>query len=168
MNTYTLNRNTTRSSIRPTKLATLALWLRASFSTSNAHTPVLLRLALALTIFPHGIQKVLGWWGGYGFSATMNAFTSMMGIPAPLALAAILAEFVGPILLVFGLFTRLSAFAIGVTMAVAALTVHWQHGFFLPQGIEFFIPLVAISIALLISGAGRWSLDSLVARKLDR
>lgn len=168
MNTYTLNQKSARISTPHTKLTALTGWLRASFATGDTYSPVLLRLALALTIFPHGIQKVLGWWGGYGFSATMNAFTSMMGIPAPLALAAILAEFVGPVLLALGLFTRLSAIAIGVTMTVAALKVHWQHGFFLPQGIEFFIPLVAISIALLISGAGRWSLDSVVARKLDR
>lgn len=141
--------------------------LRALLATGDGFVPLLLRLALAVTIFPHGVQKTLGWWGGYGFGATMDAFTGMMGIPAPLALAAILAEFVGPILLALGLFTRLSAFAIGVTMVVAALKVHLAHGFFLPEGIEYFIPVVAIAVALLVTGAGRWSLDSVLTRKLD-
>jgi putative oxidoreductase len=167
MNTLTLNSTASRSGTRA-RTSALVAWLRASFATGNGFTPVLLRLALAVTIFPHGAQKVLGWWGGYGFTATMGAFTKMMGIPAPLALAAILAEFVAPILLVFGLFTRLSAFAIGVTMVVAAVKVHLAFGFFMPKGIEYFIPVVAIAIALMISGAGRWSLDSVVARKLDR
>jgi len=157
--------NTVASSSSATAKAVAAL--RASFATDSSLTSVLLRLALAVTIFPHGAQKALGWWGGYGFSGTMGALTQMMGIPAPLALAAILAEFVGPILLVLGLFTRLSAFAIGVTMIVAAVMAHLSHGFFMPDGIEFFIPVVAIAIALVIKGAGRWSLDSFLSRKLD-
>lgn len=148
---------------RPGKLGLL----KASFATNTSFTQVLLRLALAVTIFPHGAQKLLGWWGGYGFSGTMGAFTQMMGIPAPLALAAILAEFFAPLLLVFGLFTRLSALAIGITMVVAALMAHLKHGFFMPDGIEFFIPVVAISVALTLKGAGRWALDSLIARKLE-
>lgn len=97
----------------------------------------------------------------------MGAFTGMMGIPAPLALAAILAEFFGPVLLALGLFTRLSALAVGITMATAALTVHLKSGFFMPDGIEFFIPVTAISVVLVAVGAGRWSLDSLLARKLE-
>jgi len=141
---------------------------RASFAT-NASFPLLaLRLALAVTIFPHGAQKLLGWWGGYGFSATMGAFTQMMGIPAPLALAVILTEFFAPLLLVLGLFTRLSALAIGVTMLVAALKVHLANGFFMPDGVEFFIPVVTISAVLLFKGAGRWALDTPLARKLGR
>ncbi len=149
---------------RATKLSNAA---RASFATNTSVSLFMLRLALAATIFPHGAQKLLGWWGGYGFGATMGAFTQMMGIPAPLALAAILAEFFAPILLALGLFTRLSALSIGITMAVAALMVHLQHGFFMPDGIEFFIPVVAISVALLVKGGGRWSLDTLVSRKLQ-
>src|ERR1051326_4961250 len=92
---------------------------------------LVLRLVLALVIFPHGAQKVLGWFGGYGFTATLNAFTQFMHIPRPLALAAIASEFLGSIALALGLFTRLSAFGIGVTMTVAALTVHVHNGFFM-------------------------------------
>lgn len=158
----------TTTTLNPSsRTGTLFQAIRASFATDSSVSSLILRLALAVTIFPHGAQKVLGWWGGYGFSATMGAFTQMMGIPAPLALAAILAEFFAPILLVLGLFTRLSALAIGITMVVAALMAHIQHGFFMPDGIEFFIPVVAISVALTLKGAGRWALDSLLARKLE-
>lgn len=160
MSTTTLH--STASYARTGKFSGL---LHAMFATNASFTQVLLRVALAVTIFPHGAQKLLGWWGGYGFSGTMGALTQMMGIPAPLALAAILAEFFAPILLVLGLFTRLSALAIGVTMVVAALMAHIQHGFFMPDGIEFFIPVVAISLALTLKGAGRWALDSILARK---
>lgn len=158
----------TTTTLNPSsRTGTLFQAIRASFATDSSVSSLILRLALAVTIFPHGAQKVLGWWGGYGFSATMGAFTQMMGIPAPLALAAILAEFVGPILLALGLLTRLSAFAIGVTMLVAAIKVHLVNGFFMPDGIEFFIPVVAISLVLLLKGAGRWSLDPLLARKIE-
>jgi putative oxidoreductase len=140
--------------------------LTASFSSDGRYTTLLLRLALAVTILPHGIQKTLGWWGGYGYTNTMAAFTQMMGIPAPLALAAILAESLGAVLLFFGLFTRLSAFAIGVTMVVAA-SVHWANGFFMPKGVEFFIPVTAIALFLLVKGGGKWALDKIVHDKLN-
>ncbi len=142
-------------------------FLTAAFKTDGLCTTLLLRIALAVTILPHGIQKTLGWWGGYGFTNTMGAFTQMMGIPAPLALAAILAESLGAVLLFFGLFTRLSAFAIGVTMVVAA-SVHWANGFFMPKGIEFFIPVTAICIFLLVKGGGKWALDKIVYNKLSK
>jgi putative oxidoreductase len=164
MSTITLS----SAASRPSAPSKLLAAIRASFATNASTSQVLLRLALAVTIFPHGAQKLLGWWGGYGFSGTMGAFTQMMGIPAPLALAAILAEFFGPVLLALGLFTRLSAFAIGTTMIVAAVKVHLAHGFFMPDGIEYFIPVTALAVVLLAKGAGRWSLDSLIARKLDR
>jgi putative oxidoreductase len=141
--------------------------LIASFSADGRYTTLLLRLALAVTILPHGIQKTLGWWGGYGFTGTMGAFTQMMGIPAPLALAAILAESLGAVLLFFGLFTRLSAFAIGVTMVVAA-SVHWSGGFFMPKGIEFFIPTTAVALFLAVKGGGAWALDKGVHEKLRK
>ncbi|MCD6023473.1 MAG: hypothetical protein K0Q91_389 [Fibrobacteria bacterium] len=141
--------------------------LTSAFATDGRYTTLLLRLALAITILPHGIQKTLGWWGGYGFSGTMGAFTQMMGIPAPLALAAILAESLGALLLFFGLFTRLSALAIGVTMVVAA-SVHWSGGFFMPKGIEFFIPVTALALFLVIQGGGQWALDKIVHDKLSK
>ena len=139
--------------------------LRRALATTGGYDTLLLRLALGVLMLPHGVQKTLGWWGGYGFTGTMNAFTQMMGIPAPLALAAILAESLGALLLIFGVFTRLNAFAIGVTMVVAS-TMHLGGGFFMPKGVEFFIPVVAVAIVLLAKGGGKWAVDSKIAEKL--
>jgi putative oxidoreductase len=141
--------------------------LSTFFSSDHRYTTLFLRVVLAITILPHGIQKTLGWWGGYGFTNTLAAFTNMMGIPAPLALAAILAESLGAVLLFFGLFTRLSAFAIGVTMVVAA-NVHLSGGFFMPKGVEFFIPVTAIAIFLVVKGGGKWALDNWIHRRIEK
>lgn len=143
------------------------------FRTPQDVTGLVLRLALAATMFPHGAQKALGWFGGWGFQGTVGAFTQG-GMPLPLALAVIAAEFLGPIALVAGFFTRWSAFGIGLTMTGAALMAHAQFGFFMNwmgtqkgEGIEYFIPVVAIAMALMIKGGGSWAVDRLIARKLD-
>ena len=143
------------------------------FHTPDDVTGLVLRLALAATMFPHGAQKALGWFGGWGFQATVGAFTQG-GMPLALALAVIAAEFLGPIALVAGFFTRWSAFGIGLTMTGAALMAHAKNGFFMNwmgtqkgEGIEYFIPVVAIAVALMIKGGGTWALDSLIARKLE-
>ena len=101
------------------------------FQTSGSFGPLLLRVFLAVVIFPHGAQKMLGWFGGSGLAATMASLTDKMGIPAPLAFLAIVTEFLGPIALFFGLLTRIAAFAIGFDMLVAAVLVHVHFGFFM-------------------------------------
>ena len=134
-----------------------------------------LRLLLAAVILPHGAQKVLGWFGGHGFSATMQSFTGQMGIPPVFAFLAITAEFFGPLALVLGLCTRLAAFGIGTTIAVAAFMVHVANGFFMNwagqqkgEGFEYHILVFAIALALMFKGGGRWALDSLIAERLTR
>ena len=143
------------------------------FRTPPDATGLVLRLALAATMFPHGAQKALGWFGGWGFQATVGAFTQG-GMPLGLALLVIAAEFLGPIALVAGFFTRWSAFGIGLTMTGAALMAHAKNGFFMNwmgtqkgEGIEYFVPVVAIAVALMIKGGGTWALDRLIARKLE-
>lgn len=133
---------------------------------------LVLRLALGVVMFPHGAQKVLGWFGGYGFSATMHFFTGMMHIPAFFAVLAILAEFVGSILVIFGALTRLAALAITVNMLVAVFTVHLPNGFFMNwagqqkgEGIEYFIYAITVGLVLTVVGGGRFSLDALVVKK---
>lgn len=130
-----------------------------------------LRIFLGLVIFPHGAQKVFGWFGGHGFSGTMDMFTNVMGIPYIFALAAILAEFFGPLLLAAGLLTRLAALVVGTDIAVAAMLVHLPHGFFMNwggkqagEGFEYHILVVGMSLALVIAGGGKWSLDRLISR----
>ncbi len=134
--------------------------------TQSTYAETLLRLALGLMILPHGLQKTFGLFGGYGFSGTMNFFTETMGIPAFFAFLAIAAEFLGGLGLIFGFMTRISAFGVGMTMLVAALTSHIQNGFFMNwfgaqkgEGWEFHLLAIGISLALILRGGGAFSLD---------
>ena len=104
---------------------------RKLVSTSNDFTLTIVRLVLGVTFFMHGAQKMLGWFGGYGFHATMGFFTQQMGIPAPLAFLAICAEFFGGLGLLVGLLGRIAALGIIVNMLVAIATVHHVNGFFM-------------------------------------
>lgn len=141
-------------------------WL---LQTDSGVTGLILRITLAVVIFPHGAQKVLGWFGGHGFKGTMKFFTDS-GIPTVFALLAIAAEFLGPLGLVVGLLTRVAAFSIACVMLVAILTVHWPHGFFMNwygnqkgEGFEYHLLALGIAISLIIVGAGAWSVDHALA-----
>ena len=139
--------------------------------TDDAAAPAVLRLAMAATFFPHGAQKLLGWFGGYGFHGTMGFFTGTMGLPWVLALGVILIEFFAPLLLVLGLGTRLAALGLATVMTSAMLMVHIHNGFFMNwagtqkgEGIEYFLLAIGIALALIVSGGGRWSLDRAIGR----
>ena len=131
------------------------------------------RLALGVVILPHGMQKALGLFGGHGFAGTMG-FLQSMGMPFLIALLVILAEFVGSIGLILGLGTRFMAFSVGLTMAGAAiLGGHINNGFFMNWfgaqkgvGVEYFILVVGLALALLISGSGKYSFDNLISKNL--
>lgn len=140
-------------------------------NTSNDPVLTVLRLALGLVFVAHGAQKVLGWFGGYGFSATMGAFTHGMGIPAPLAFLAICAEFFGGLGLLVGLLGRIAALGIVTNMIVAVLMVHGHIGFFMNwagtqkgEGIEYHLLAIALGLAVLIKGSGAFSVDRLLSR----
>jgi putative oxidoreductase len=127
------------------------------------------RITLTVVMFPHGAQKVLGWFGGHGFRETMKFFTGS-GIPAVFALLAIAAEFLGPFGLAVGLLTRVAALGIACVMLVSIVTVHWPHGFFMNwygnqkgEGFEYHLLVLGITITLIIVGAGAWSLDGALA-----
>src|SRR4029077_21065105 len=98
------------------------------FWTTNDRTLAVLRLVLGIVFFAHGAQKALGWFGGAGFSATMQMFTQS-GIPPFLAVLAIAAEFLGGMGLIVGFLGRIAALGIMVNMAVA-ISVHAPNGFF--------------------------------------
>src|SRR3954466_9153451 len=100
-------------------------------STDRDRTLLLQRVALGLIMFPHGAQKLLGWFGGYGYSGTMGFFTDTMHIPAPLAFLIILGESLGAIGLVLGAGTRLAALGIVAVMLGAIFTTHAHVGFFM-------------------------------------
>lgn len=141
------------------------------FNTENDFALTVLRVSLGIMILPHGLQKMFGLFGGFGFSGTMEFFTATMGIPWIFAAAAILAESLGGVALIFGVGTRLAAFGVGVTMLVAALISHMQHGFFMNwfghqkgEGVEFFILAVGIAIVLIFRGGGALSVDKLLSQ----
>ena len=127
----------------------------------------ILRLVLGVIFFAHGAQKVLGWFGGYGFSATMGFFTQQMGIPAPLAFLAICAEFLGGLGLIVGFLSRVAAFGIFCDMLVAVCMVHRHYGLFMNwagnqkgEGFEYHLLVFAITIGIMIAGAGALSVDA--------
>lgn len=146
---------------------------KAFFNTDRDKTAMVLRIVLGIVIFPHGAQKLLGWFGGYGFTGTMTYFTETMSIPALFAFLAIMVEFFGSLALITGFATRLAAIGIGVVMIVATLTTHLQHGFFMNwygnqggEGFEFHLLALAMALALVIKGGGKLSLDRLVQSAL--
>ena len=144
--------------------------IRKLTATSNDIATTFLRLVLGVIFFAHGAQKMLGWFGGYGFTGTMGFFTGMLHIPAVFAFLAIAAEFFGGLGLLFGLFTRVAAFGIFCNMLVAVAMVHHQFGFFMNwagtqkgEGFEFHLLAVAITVFLMICGAGAASVDRLLS-----
>ena len=106
----------------------MALLLRKLFETPNDSLMGLARIVAGIVFFPHGTQKVFGWFGGSGFAATMQFFTQTMHIPAAFGFLAIMAEFAGGLGLILGLFGRIAAFGIFVEMIVAVAMVHSKIG----------------------------------------
>lgn len=148
----------------------LSSLLSSLVATGDSFASTVLRLALGFMILPHGLQKTLGWFGGYGFKGTMGYLTGQVGAPWIFALLAILAESVGGLMLIAGFGTRLAALGVGGVMLVAA-TMHWSNGFFMNwfgnqkgEGVEFHLLALGIVVALLILGGGKWSVDSLFNR----
>ncbi len=144
------------------------------FQTEDSWAGLVLRLGLGVVMFPHGAQKVLGWFGGYGFTATMGAFTGKMHVPAILAMLAILAESAGSLGLITGCLTRVAAFGILCNMAVAVAMVHWPNGFFMNwtgkqagEGFEFHLLAIAIAVALIITGGGKGSVDRAITTRIE-
>jgi putative oxidoreductase len=137
-------------------------------------SPLVLRLLLGGVMFPHGAQKALGWWGGHGLNATIQGFTTHMGIPLVFAWLAVAAEFLGSLGLIVGLLTRVAAFGIGVVMVVAVLMVHMANGFFMNwagnqkgEGFEYHLLALAAALALMIDGGGKASLDRALTTRDD-
>ncbi len=141
------------------------------FATRHDLAATLLRLALGVVMFPHGAQKLLGWFGGFGPAGTIGFFSSL-GIPVPLGWLGILLEFFGAILLVLGLGTRVVALGLIGMIGFAALTLHLKHGFFMNwsgeqagEGIEYFILFMGIALALVVRGGGAWSVDRALVKE---
>ena len=147
--------------------------MRQLFQTDDSWTGLVLRLSLGLVIFPHGAQKLLGWFGGFGFSGTMGFFTDTMHLPWIVALLVIVGEFFGSLGLIAGLLTRFTAASFIVIMLGAIITSHLPNGFFMNwfgkqagEGYEYHLLVIGISGALLLTGAGKWSVDRIVAQRV--
>ena len=139
-------------------------------STSNDVALTILRLVLGVVFFAHGAQKLLGWFGGYGLTATVGAFTHM-GMPAPIVYLIIATEFFGGLGLILGFLTRIPALGIGCLMVGAIFLVHLPNGFFMNwannqkgEGIEYHLMAIAMAAVLLLRGAGAFSVDRALSK----
>ena len=144
--------------------------LRKLISTDNDSATAILRFVLGVIFFAHGAQKMLGWFGGYGFSGTMGFLTDVMHIPVLFAFLAITAEFFGGLGLILGFLTRIAALGIFFNMVVAIAMVHYRFGFFMNwtgaqkgEGFEYHLLVLAITAFLMIRGAGAVSIDRVLA-----
>jgi putative oxidoreductase len=145
---------------------------RKLLGTNDDLVITILRLVLGCIFFAHGAQKMLGWFGGYGFTGTMGYFTQQMHIPAPFAFLAIAAEFFGSLGLLLGLLTRVAAFGIVCDMLVAVYMVHFQNGLFMNwygtqkgEGYEYHLLAIVVGLSIMIKGAGGLSVDRAIAAK---
>ena len=150
--------------------------IRKFFATERSPALTILRVMLGVVMFSHGAQKLLGWFGGRGFEATVRGFTGgNLHIPELLAVLVIVTESFGSLALVIGFFTRLAALAVAVDMTVAIILVHAKIGFFMNwsgkaagEGFEYHLLIIAMALALVIKGGGLWSADGAIAAKLKR
>ena len=144
--------------------------LKKLMATNNDVAFTIVRVVLGIVFLAHGCQKMLGWFGGFGFHATMGFFTHM-GMPAPLAFLIICTEFFGGLGLVLGLLTRIPALGIAGLMIGAIFMVHLQNGFFMNwmgtqkgEGFEFHLLAIGMAAAILLRGAGAFSLDRALSK----
>jgi putative oxidoreductase len=147
--------------------------MKALFYTDDGWTGLILRLTLGLVMLPHGAQKLLGLFGGFGFDGTMGFFTQKMGVPWLIAFLVIVGEFFGSLGLIAGFLTRFSAASVAVIMMGAIVLVHLPHGFFMNwfgqqqgEGYEYHLLTIGIAAALLVTGGGKWSVDRELAARL--
>lgn len=147
--------------------------MKAFFQTDDGWTGLILRLTLGLVMFPHGAQKLLGWYGGFGFDGTMGFFTQQMGMPWLIAFLVIIGESFGSAALLLGLLTRFTAASMSIIMLGAITMVHLPHGFFMNwfgkqqgEGYEYHLLVIGIAAALLVTGGGKWSADQAIAKKI--
>jgi putative oxidoreductase len=137
--------------------------------TDDTVTVLVLRLALGIVMFPHGAQKLLGWFGGLGLFGTIKLF-HQIGFPTVVAVLVTIGEFFGGLGLLVGFLSRVAAGGIGIIMLGAMLLVNWQFGFFMNwagkpvrEGFEFHILAIGLAVAIVIHGGGKWSIDRTLA-----
>ena len=133
---------------------------------------LLARIFLGVVILPHGLQKLLGMFGGYGFTATVEYFSST-GIPSAIGVLIVLGESFGALFLILGFISRISAAGIALIMLGAIFMVHAQFGFFMNwfgaqagEGFEYHLLALGLSLVVLVRGGGKWALDTEIIKKV--
>jgi len=146
--------------------------LKQILKTNDQWEPLIMRVFLGIVLFPHGMQKLLGWFGGAGFAGTMEYFTGTVGLPWIVGFLTILLESFGSIALIAGIGTRFFALSFSLLAVGIVFTSHIQYGFFMNwygdkagEGIEYFLLWLGLSIALAIAGGGKYALDRLILRE---
>lgn len=146
--------------------------LKFLFHTKGEGSLMFARLFLGIVILPHGLQKLLGMYGGYGFDATVKYFTEG-GIPEFVAILIIIGESVGAASLIIGFLGRICAIGIIIIMTGAIVTVHFKNGFFMNwfgnqagEGFEFHLLAIGLGLAVLFGGSGKWSIDRFLTTKM--
>ena len=151
----------------------MSIW-RRMLTTERDWTATILRVTLGIVMLPHGAQKLLGWFGGFGVEGTLGYFSSTLGIPVAIGFLVIVAEFFGALGLITGFLTRLSAVGIAAVMVGAVfIGGHIDNGFFMNwsgqqagEGFEFHLLALGIAAAVCIKGAGAASIDRVLAERV--
>ena len=153
----------------------MTTFMKYLFQTNDKFSYWVPRVILGCVMFPHGAQKLFGWFGGFGFTNTMTYFTQTAGLPWIIAFLIIIGESLGSLGLILGFFTRLSALGLICIMVGAIITVHIPNGFFMNwfgkqagEGFEYHLLVIGMSIPLLISGGGKYSVDALINKNLEK
>jgi len=141
------------------------------FSSQDEPLGLILRIVLGVVMLPHGAQKLLGWFGGYGYNATMEYFTKSMKLPWIISVAVILIEFFGSIGLIVGFASRIWAIGLIAIMIGAIYTSNFKNGLFMNwfgnqsgEGYEYHLLVIGICIAVLLLGSGKYSIDNFIAK----
>jgi putative oxidoreductase len=144
------------------------------FSSSGGYGPLLTRLVLGVVIFGHGAQKLVGWFGGFGFEGSMNYFTQQRGMPWIVGFTVIMIEFFGALAVILGVATRL--WALGILAVMSGIIVTTFNNYFFmnwfgsqpEEGYEFFLLAIGMSASLVVTGAGSLSVDQFISRRLNQ
>ena len=142
------------------------------YKTTAHPAGLILRLTLAAVMLPHGCQLLFGWFGGFGFTGSMNYFTQVEGLPWIIGFMVILLQSVGSFLILLGFMSRFFAVAMTFLFIGMIVTSHWQYGFFMNwmgtqpgEGFEFHLLAIGVSLGLITTGSGAFSIDGLFTKK---
>jgi putative oxidoreductase len=142
------------------------------FKTNNDWAGLITRVTIGLILFPHGAQKMFGLFGGYGFRGTMGFFTDTIHLPWMIGFLVIIIEFIGSLALISGFGSRIWASLIIVSMLGIIFTSHLNNGFFMNwfgnqkgEGYEYHLLIIGLSLATLINGSGKYSVDKALIKE---